>query len=83
LRLLPTVAFAVGGVSDAVAHDVSGKLVATGDYADFTQAVLFLLHGHTISSEKCAEYAAQFSWHAFIERLRTFCMRILKEYNEK
>jgi len=57
---LPTIAFAVGGVSDAVAHDVSGKLVAAGDYAGFTQAALSLLHGHTISSEKCAEYTAQF-----------------------
>jgi phosphatidylinositol alpha-1,6-mannosyltransferase len=76
---LPTVAFDVGGVRDAVAHDISGKLVAPGDYAGFTKAVLSLLNDDAISPEECSKHATQFSWEAFGERLRTFCVRHLQK----
>ena len=67
---LPTVAFATGGVVDAVAEGVSGYRVAPGDYAGFAQAVVRLLgEGGTLRAT-CITFAQQFVWPAFGRGLR-------------
>ncbi|MGK2942063.1 MAG: glycosyltransferase family 4 protein [Immundisolibacter sp.] len=68
---LPTVAFAVGGVPDAVAQDRSGLLITPSDYAGFAAACIELLAGKTDLMRPAARnYAEDFSWVRQGERLR-------------
>jgi len=71
---LPTVAFEVGGVPDAVAHGCTGSLVACGDYSALTDAVILqLARTHDPSSTSaCREFAAGKSWPIFTQRLLGF-----------
>lgn len=62
---LPTAAFATGGVTDAVADGVSGRLVKTGDYAALGDAVLELLAQGGAIADTCRMFAGKFAWHAF------------------
>jgi glycosyltransferase involved in cell wall biosynthesis len=62
---LPTVAFATGGVVDAVAAGQSGHRVAVGDYAGFADAVLRALAERDAMRAPCLEFARQFAWSAF------------------
>lgn len=67
-----TVAFAVGGVPDAVSNGVSGTLVPPGDYAAFADAVCAALERRDsgISAASCREFAAGFSWASRGDALR-------------
>lgn len=69
---VPTVAFATGGVIDAVAEDQSGHLVTPGDYSALAQAVLQILKN---SSQKwkvdAVNYARLFAWPEFGKSLVT------------
>ncbi|MEW6169719.1 MAG: glycosyltransferase family 4 protein [Pseudomonadota bacterium] len=62
---LPTVAFATGGVVDAVADGVSGLLVPAGDYGAFADASLRALAWGHQSRDGCLEFARRFSWDMF------------------
>lgn len=62
---LPTVAYATGGVVDAVAEGVSGRLVPPGDPAAFAQAVLVLLDHRPITAEACRAFAMGMRWEVF------------------
>lgn len=70
---LPTVAFAVGGVSDAVQDGRTGTLVEPGNYVELGAAVIRQLaqprKSATISA--CREFAAGKAWPVFGERLRS------------
>ncbi len=66
---LPTVAYATGGVVDAVAEGISGYLVPPGDGERFAAAVLALLQ-QPLAREPMRAFAAQFSWPQFGERVR-------------
>jgi phosphatidylinositol alpha-1,6-mannosyltransferase len=76
---LPTVAFAVGGVVDAVKDGVSGYLVDAGDYEILTQAII----GHVmktsigVSKHSCMEFAQGFSWEFFGKKLRGICWKAI------
>lgn len=74
---LPTVAYACGGVVDAVGEGVSGRLVAAGDTTGFAEAIL-----HTLSERMeplaMRRFASRFEWKNFgaalqseVERLGT------------
>ena len=69
---LPTVAFDVGGVGDAVAGDSSGLLVEVGNYQMFSVAVDAVLDqtGGGMDAKSCREFAKDKSWDRFGERLR-------------
>jgi len=69
---LPTVAFAVGGVPDAVIEPATGDLVAAGDYSAFAQAVVDRLatRGDNSARQAIRGTAARFGWDAFEARLR-------------
>jgi phosphatidylinositol alpha-1,6-mannosyltransferase len=66
---LPTVAYATGGVVDAVADGVSGRLVAPGDAAAFADAILQLL-ATPLDEAGLRAFARGFAWEAFGERVR-------------
>jgi phosphatidyl-myo-inositol dimannoside synthase len=69
---LPTIAFAVGGVSDAVQDGRTGTLVEPGDYGSLGGAVIRQLaqtrDGSTAAV--CRDFAAGKAWPVFGERLR-------------
>ncbi len=65
----PTVAFAVGGVVDAVADGQSGRLVPDGDYAGFTQAILDLLEKPAALSKSSRGFAERFAWPRYHRHL--------------
>lgn len=68
---LPTVAFATGGVVDAVAEGQSGRLVAPGDYAAFADAVLQVLaNGEGAWRVGAQRFAERFAWPTFGVKLR-------------
>jgi phosphatidylinositol alpha-1,6-mannosyltransferase len=70
---LPTVAFAVGGVPDAVQEGRTGTLIDSGDYAALAATVMRQLTrqrgGDSIAA--CREFAAGKAWPIFGERLRS------------
>jgi len=68
---LPTVAFAVGGVPDAVSDGVSGYLISPGDYAAFADHVNRILAGSDDALRTGSrQFAREFAWEKFGERLR-------------
>ena len=62
---LPTVAFATGGVVDAVAESQSGRLVESGNYPAFANAVGATLAQREFLRYSCIEFARQFAWTKF------------------
>jgi len=75
---LPTIAFAVGGVVDAVKHLFSGLLVESGDYNRLAEDIIEYLKGNNfgITSENCKCFARQFSWEIFGKKLLNICGKI-------
>jgi phosphatidylinositol alpha-1,6-mannosyltransferase len=71
---LPTVAFAAGGVPDAVGNGVSGNLIEPNDHSAFARAVLTRLgdasHQRIESRASISAFASTFSWPVFGKRLR-------------
>jgi phosphatidylinositol alpha-1,6-mannosyltransferase len=65
---LPTVAYATGGVVDAVREGQSGCLVTPGDAAGFAQAVLAML-ASPLAPEGCRTFAQGFAWDEFGHKL--------------
>lgn len=65
---VPTVAYAVGGVPDAVAEGISGRLIAPNDAVAFAAAVLDMLH-NPLSKDSVREFAGQFAWDRFGSKL--------------
>ena len=60
---LPTVAFATGGIVDAVAEGESGHLVAPGDYPSLAQAAVQILADDPGAWQpRASAFAAQFAW---------------------
>jgi len=64
---LPTVAFATGGVTDAVAEGQSGHLVKAGDYEALADAVIRMLTSGAEPGQECRAFARRFAWDVFGE----------------
>ncbi len=65
---LATVAYACGGVVDAVADGISGSLVPPGDAQAFADAVLRLLQ-RPLPAQRIRRFADDFTWPRFSARL--------------
>lgn len=68
---LPTVAFATGGIVDAVSPGESGHLVPPGDYAALARDVNRVIsEGTSPWQARARHFAAQFAWGPFGQKLR-------------
>lgn len=68
---LPTVAYAVGGVPDAVADGISGRLVDEGDAVAMADAIRDVIDaGRHVWNSRCRAFAMQFDWSIFAIRVR-------------
>jgi phosphatidylinositol alpha-1,6-mannosyltransferase len=74
-RGLRTVAFAVGGVPDAVSVPDTGTLVAPGDYAAFADAIVDAL-ARPVDAEACRRFALARDWTQFGLRLRALLEQV-------
>ncbi len=66
---VPTVAFATGGVVDAVKHGESGYLVENNNYAELSALVVKVLLSPT-NTEITQIFAQQFAWTCFGESIQ-------------
>lgn len=66
---LPTVAFATGGVVDAVSENHSGCLIAQGNYAEFARVVNQVLVAPAPMNVSCELFARRFAWSEFGRRV--------------
>jgi phosphatidylinositol alpha-1,6-mannosyltransferase len=76
---LPTVAFAVGGISDAVADGRSGWLVPPDDYSSLAgQVKQVFAEGHSDSVRfRCRDFSEAFEWSRFGTQLHALIDRLL------
>lgn len=61
---LPTVAFATGGVVDAVRHGESGYLADKGNYSGMSEYTLKVLR-HSLNRENITSFVQGFAWEQF------------------
>ena len=77
---LPTLAFDVGGVSQAVREGVSGYLIADGDINAYAEKMLEMLEsGHESPSRAALEWAESFAWARVAEAELDIWARLLQE----
>jgi phosphatidylinositol alpha-1,6-mannosyltransferase len=69
---LPTIAFSVGGITDAVADGRSGFLVSADDYAAMSSRIIRLLQSgrDPALAQSCRDFAAGYAWPVFGAALR-------------
>lgn len=67
---VPTVAYATGGVIDAVKEGASGRLISSGQSGDFAEAVVALLDKQ-ISVTSVRKHAETFAWDHFGQKIRS------------
>ncbi|MCB1706404.1 MAG: glycosyltransferase family 4 protein [Halioglobus sp.] len=65
----PTIAFELGGVSDAISAG-NGHLVPPGDAGAFAGQVVSTLRTGEPGPEQCLAHARQFTWQVYNERMR-------------
>ncbi len=61
----PTVAFATGGIVDAVAEGASGYLVQPHDYERLADSIVHVLDAPDELRETCRQHGQKFSWKRF------------------
>lgn len=71
---LPTIAFATGGVPDAVAEGMSGELIDPNRYDIMAERIAFHLKdgGTSMTPQQCIEFSSTFGWEHFGTALRDF-----------
>ncbi|WP_343574914.1 glycosyltransferase family 4 protein [Pseudomonas sp.] len=70
VNALPTVAFATGGIVDAVADGVSGYLVPPHDYTELASRIVQVLEKPGALRTGCREHGQKFSWERFGTKIR-------------
>lgn len=66
----PTIAFATGGILDAIKEDESGYLIEAKNYTKLTIKVIEQLNFNSnISKESCQNFAKNFSWENMEKKL--------------
>lgn len=68
---LPTVAFATGGIIDAIKNQESGFLIRDNNYLKFTAYIIQILNNPSIiQTETCKNFAKKFAWHNLAEKFK-------------
>lgn len=80
-RGTPTVAFNLGGVSDAVSGN-SGRLVNPDDYASFTDAVCHVMLSGEPDRDNCISHSKAFHWHRYHAHVRGIIAQVIGIQNE-
>jgi phosphatidylinositol alpha-1,6-mannosyltransferase len=82
---LPTVAFAVGGVPDAIEDGVSGDLVRPDDYLMFARKVVDWLRRRPDSSvrSRARTFAERFRWESIGAQMRQVVLDTGAEVHSK
>jgi len=75
---LPTIAFAVGGVVDAIENNTSGFLISPGSYDEFSNIVIECLRdkAQKINRQNCIAHARKYTWDNFGNGLRKVCKMV-------
>lgn len=75
---LPTVAFSVGGVPDAVSDGTCGKLIRPNDKVLFAQAVIKHIQGEASlkPTDVCRKFAELFQWKEFGDQMRRIFRKV-------
>ncbi|WAU73837.1 MULTISPECIES: glycosyltransferase family 4 protein [unclassified Acinetobacter] len=69
---IPTIAFATGGIVDAVKHAETGYLIKNQSYSMFNKFTIQLLQNELVLNERlCKNYAEQFSWYNLKSKLQS------------
>jgi len=78
---LPCIAFAEGGVADAIDAGQSGFLISSGDYQSFSQTVIDILQGtlERPSPDSCRKHAARFQWETFGDKLTDIISSVIDQ----
>lgn len=79
---LPTVAYATGGIVDAVAEGQSGHLVPPGDSAAFAAAVLNTMAARESLRASSIEFAQRFGWPTIGAQMRTQIAEVVEPLSE-
>lgn len=66
---LPTVAFATGGIIDAVSNGLSGFLVKSMDYQELAKKIIQLLDEKENMNSTSIEFSQKFSWDSFGKKI--------------
>lgn len=66
----PTVAFNVGGVTDAISED-GGRLITPYDYAELTRCISHYIRDNEDDQRKILKHAATYDWKNFNRRFRS------------
>lgn len=76
---LPTFAFNVGGINDAVAEGISGYLAQSDDYHYLSERIIRQLNNtaHGINPETCIDFASNYAWPVFSAKLTAACRNTL------
>lgn len=66
----PTIAFDLGGVSDAISVH-SGQLIPAGDHQQMSSAVITTLREQPFTEESCIGHARNYSWDTFHDKVKS------------
>ena len=67
----PTVAFATGGIIDAIEHSISGYLINCNEYEKLAQSIIYILKKNIMMKNKCQTFATSFAWYDFGKKMGT------------
>lgn len=77
----PTIAFATGGVVDAIAHGLSGFHIQNKQYGEFSEKVINILKCPLPAAESRA-FAKEFSWNNIEKKLSYVINKVSQNQNE-
>lgn len=73
----PTVAFATGGIVDAIQHEKTGYLIQNQDYQNMTHTIIQVLENkNLISDQECMQYAEKFAWYNLKNKFKNIIVNL-------